>query len=324
MADTLTRLDELEVRAAQAEVVTWQGRQALRLENGLALVPGESVRDARIELLVGTEGPAYPGIAFRVADVLNYELAYAVPHASGQWDALQYDPVFHGSNTWQLYHGPGYQRAAQVPTGRWFRLRLDVRDCRTALSVDGQAPLAVEQLARPAVAGRLGVWTFRPAYFCEWRVSPAEQFDIPDGEAPAIAQGVIERWFVEGYGVVDCEPNGVVNLNRCLPPSMESVRLVRRFELAEDGEVTLDFGFSDVLSLELDGTVVYSGENLFAGFADRAGRGYAALGEQTVRQALPRGGHCLAAELEVREGFGWGLALAARGEGLRWLPAELG
>jgi hypothetical protein len=32
----------------------------------------------------------------------------------------------------------------------------------------------------------------------------------------------------------------------------------------------------------------------------------------------------VAAELEVREGFGWGLVLAARGAGLRWLPVELG
>ena len=63
MQDILTRLQELEIRAAGAEMVTWQGRQALRLENGLALVPGGGVRDARIELLVGTEGPAYPSEA---------------------------------------------------------------------------------------------------------------------------------------------------------------------------------------------------------------------------------------------------------------------
>lgn len=109
----LIDLSDLEIRAEQAEVVTWQGREALRLENGLALVPGHRIADGSIEVLIGADGPAYPGIAFRAADVLNFELAYAVPHVSGQWDALQYDPVFHGSNTWQVYHGPSYQRAAQ-------------------------------------------------------------------------------------------------------------------------------------------------------------------------------------------------------------------
>jgi hypothetical protein len=125
LENALTDLCDLEIRAAQAEVVTWQGREALRLENGLALVPGHRATEASMEVLIGADEPAYPGIGFRVADVLNYELAYAVPHVSGQWDALQYDPVFHRSNTWQVYHGPSYQGATQVPTGRWFRLRVD-------------------------------------------------------------------------------------------------------------------------------------------------------------------------------------------------------
>jgi hypothetical protein len=67
---------------------------------------------------------------------------------SGEWDALQYDPVFHGSNTWQLYHGPGYQREAQVPTGRWFRLKVDTCGMRAAVSVDGQPSLEVERVQR--------------------------------------------------------------------------------------------------------------------------------------------------------------------------------
>jgi len=44
---SLTHLPELEIHAEQAEVVTWQGREALRLENGLAL---HSLIDYRIRL----------------------------------------------------------------------------------------------------------------------------------------------------------------------------------------------------------------------------------------------------------------------------------
>jgi hypothetical protein len=80
MEQTLTDLHDLVIHAEKAEAVTWQGRQALRLENGLALVPESGVQDASIEVMIGTEGPAYPGVAFRLADVLNYELAYAVRH----------------------------------------------------------------------------------------------------------------------------------------------------------------------------------------------------------------------------------------------------
>ncbi len=101
-------------------------------------------------------------------------------------------------------------------------------------------------------------------------------------------------------------------------------RLSRRFEMAEEGPVTFEFGFSDALSLELDGQVIFSGENTFQGFANRAARGYVEWGGQSIRQVLAPGTHRLSAALQVREGFGWGLVLAADGEGLRWLPAELG
>ena len=315
---------DLEIRAAQAEVVPWQGREALRLENGLALVPDRRMTDASIEVLIGADGPAYPGIAFRVADVLNFELAYAVPHASGQWDALQYDPVFHGSNTWQVYHGPSYQSATQVLIGSWLRLKVDFHGARAAVSVDGQPLLVVERLAHPTAAGLLGLWTYRPAYFCDLRVSTCDELDIPQGEIPSAAKGTVEAWFAEGYGVVICEPNGVLNLNRYLPTSLGEVHLIRRFETSEEGPVTFEFGFSDALSLELDGQVIFSGENTFKGFEDRAARGYAELGMQSLRQMLSPGTHCLAATLQASEPFGWGLALAVHGEGLHWLPAELG
>jgi len=321
---SLTNIPDLEIHAARAEVVTWQGREALRLEDGLVLIPGHWMTDASLEMLIGADGPAYPGVAFRVADVLNFELAYAVPHVSGQWDALQYDPVFHGSNTWQVYHGPSYQCATQVPTGHWFRLKVDFCGGRVAVSVDGQPPLIVEKLAHPIAAGLFGLWTYRPAYFCDLRVSTCSGLDIPRGEMASAVEGTVGAWFVEGYGVVTCEPNGVINLNRYLPISLSEVRLTRRFETPEGGAVTFEFGFSDALILELDGQVIFSGENIFQGFADRAARGYVELGMQSLRQVLASGTHCLTAVLRVSEPFGWGLALAAQGEGLHWLPAESG
>jgi len=321
---TLTSLSDLEIRAAHADVVTWQGREALRLEDGLALIPGLQTTDASIEVLIGTEGPAYPGVAFRAADILNFELAYAVPHVSGQWDALQYDPVFHGSNTWQVYQGPSYQGATDVPTGRWFRLAVAFCSERATVSVDGQPPLIVENLARLITAGLFGLWTYRPAYFCDLHVSTCTELHAPQGEIPTAAEGTVDAWFVDGYGVVTCEPNGVTNLNRYLPTSSGERHMIRRFEMRAEGAVTFEFGFSDALSLELDGQVIFGGENTFKGFANRAARGYVEPGTHSLQQVLAPGTHCLAAVLGMSELFGWGLALAAHGEGLRWLPVELG
>lgn len=118
---------DLFFRGAQAEAVEWQGRRAMKL-SGLALIPALSLAEGHIEVQIGADGTAYPGIAFRVADVANYELAYAQPHTTGKWDAIQYDPVFHGSNTWQLYHGEAFQKTAHVPTGEWFTFSIDFKD----------------------------------------------------------------------------------------------------------------------------------------------------------------------------------------------------
>ncbi len=324
MDNIFNGLQDLDIYAEQAEIVYWGGREALRLENGLALIPGSMLRDASIEVLIGTDGPAYPGVAFRLADVLNYELAYAVPHVSGEWDAIQYDPIFHGSNTWQLYHGSSYQQIAQIPTGRWFRLRVDFYGSRAAIAVDNQPPLVVEQLAHGELEGRCGLWTFRPAYFCDLRISACEALEVPSGVLPRAAEKLIEAWLLQDYGVVTCEPNGIVNLNRYLPILKETVRLTRRFELLKSGELTFEFGFSDVLSLELDGKLIFKGENTFKGFADRDARGYAELGNQSVQQGLAAGEHRITVELLASEPFGWGLILAMQGKEVRWLPAELG
>ena len=324
LKNNLLDTDELCIQAERAEVVTWQGHKALRLENGLALIPNYQITDARIEVMVGVDGPAYPGIAFRLADVLNFELAYPVPHVSGFWDALQYDPVFHGSNTWQLYHGSAFQSSTQVCTGNWFRLKLEIYGHRLAVSVDGQPPLVVERLAHPASAGMVGLWTYLPAFFRTLRISTCDGENIPRGERPAYDDEIIKAWFLEGFGVVQCEPNGVVNLNRCLRNSSPAARLSRRFEMSAAGEIDFDLGFSDMLALELDGEEVFSGENKFKGFTDRASRGYAELGAHSLQCWLEAGQHRLSAMLSSSEPFGWGLTCAVYGGGLRWLPAELG
>jgi hypothetical protein len=295
--------------------------------SGLAVLPHLPVSAASVQVRIGSEGPAYPGIAFRILDTLNYELAYAQPHTSGQWDALQYDPVFHGSNTWQLYHGEGYQRSAEVPLGGWFTLKVDFQDDQAAVRVDEQPPLVVSGLAHEHRTGLLGLWTFRPAYFADLRVSertslpdPAGVAQLPSGEH---APGTITEWFLDGFGVVKCEGNGILNLNRYLPLTVGEVRLTRSFETLTHTPVDIAFGFSDELSLELDGSVIFSGQNLFQNVPAWAGRGYVA---QDTRQShsLAPGSHQLTATLKVTEGFGWGMTLSIQGSQVRLLPAWRG
>jgi hypothetical protein len=319
----LTDLRALELHARSAEVVTWHGRRALQLD-GLALVPGLEALDGSIEVEIGADGACYAGIAFGVSDALNHELAYASPHCSGLIDAVQYDPVFHGSNTWQLYHGQGYQQSVPVPTGEWFCLRIDLQGGRAAIQLNDLPPLRVEQLAHPHLPGRVGVWTYKPACFRALRVTSNGHLPLADSAAQLPLAGVLSEWFLEGFGRVSCEPNGMLNLNRYLPLAVGEARLVRSFELATPATVELAFGFSDELSLTVDGNERFAGMNTFKGFASYEERGYAHLGAHTLRLPLDPGLHQLMARLKVTEGFGWGMILSVAAEGLHWLPATSG
>jgi hypothetical protein len=89
----LSEMRDLFLCHGEAEPTEWQGRRALKL-NGLVIIPDLALTEGHLEVQIGADGAAYSGIAYRVADKLNYELAYAQPHTSNQWDALQYDPVF--------------------------------------------------------------------------------------------------------------------------------------------------------------------------------------------------------------------------------------
>jgi len=312
----LTHLDHLDLSDPAARTVTWQGRPALRLEAGAALLRGLSVADAIIEVDLGTEpGAAYPGLAFRGPGPEAIELLYAQPHTSGQWDALQYDPVFHGSNTWQIHHGPGCQAAATVPAGRWITLQVELRGPTATARICGDSapPLVVPRLAHGNPSGRIGVWSFQPAYFCELRIRPLDPAPAqPAQPAPPTQPTHPEPeavWHLEGYGPVAPEPNGIINLNRYLPTTAQPALLQREFTTSPEGDALLSFGFSDELRLRVDGVELFHATHRFTGFADRQSRGYIEPDSHRLPLKLPPGRHTLTAEVAVHEPFGWGLAL---------------
>lgn len=301
----LTNLDHLQITDPKAEIVTWQGRPALRLEGGFALLKDLQVTDAVIELDLGADpGGCYPGLAFRGADSQNIELIYCQPHTSGQWDALQYDPVLNGSNTWQIFHGPGCQATAQVPAGQWLTLRVELSG-QSAMATLGGSPLHIPRLAHDRTSGAVGVWTYRPAYFSQLRIGPpAEAGPAQERRAP---EGTITEWWLEGYGPIKAEPNGTVCLNRYRPISAETAVLKHTFTVT--GDTTLHFGFSDELRLLIDDTEVFTGSNRFTGFASRESRGYIDPDAHHLPLRLLPGEHTLTAHLSVSEPFGWGLSV---------------
>lgn len=326
--------------ARRAENVTWQGRPALMLD-GLAFFPDRQLEEGTITVDLGADGAAYCGIVFHGQDPANYELVYVQPHTSGRWDALQYDPVFRGSNTWQLYHGAGTQQSAQVPTGEWFTLEVAFRPHSASVRVSDGEPLVIPRLAHGARTGFIGIWSYLPAYFGNLRVvsgvdnTPLSRGVVPIPPEPVqgstagsredVSQspGLVEEWFLEGYGTASCEPGGVLNLNRYLPLTLSEARLVRRLVAEQTTHLEINFGFSDVLTLALDDQVLYEGKHLYEPSSDPRKLGYVGL-DYTLECTLSPGTHTLRATLLRTEFFGWGLIMALKGADVRLEPAAIG
>ena len=88
------------------------------------------------------------GGIWRMHDRRNYEELYLRPHQSGNPDANQYTPVFHGLPGWQLYHGDGHGVAVTYPTDTWIHVKIVFSGTRGEVYIDSEEPvLAIASLS---------------------------------------------------------------------------------------------------------------------------------------------------------------------------------
>ena len=103
------------------------------------------MRDGVIDVDVATPAKrGFFGLDFRLTDDgANYEEVYLRQHKSGLPDAMQYTPVLNTGRNWQIYNGPGFTGAVDIPKDVWFHLRLEV--------TGAQAKLYVKDMDKPAL-----------------------------------------------------------------------------------------------------------------------------------------------------------------------------
>ncbi len=129
----------------QAKVVEHQGRKSLFLDGGAAVVKDLDFRDGVVDLDVSTPAArGFFGIEFRISgEGATAEYVYLRQHKSGASDAMQYTPVLNTGFNWQLYNGPGFTGAVDIPKDVWFHVRLQV--------TGAQARLFVKDMEKPAL-----------------------------------------------------------------------------------------------------------------------------------------------------------------------------
>jgi hypothetical protein len=182
----------------QAKVVEYQGRKSLFLDGGAAVLNDLEMRDGVIDVDVAT--PAHRGffgIQFRIVnDGATAEWVYLRQHKSGLPDAMQYTPVLSSGLAWQIYNGPGFTGAVDIPNDVWFHLRLEVAGAQAKLYVkDMDKPaLVMDDLKSGVQKGQVALAALTGAtYFSNFEIRPT-----PDAawqrHLPPMPPGTLTRW----------------------------------------------------------------------------------------------------------------------------------
>ena len=182
----------------EAKPVEYLGRKSLYISGGGATLKDLELRDGVIDVDVATPAiRGFFGIQFRIStDDLNGEWIYLRPHKSGLPDAMQYTPVLNTGLNWQLYSGPGFIAAIDIPKDQWFHMRLEVVGAKARFYVkDMEKPaLVVDDLKSGIQKGRIALAVLTGAtYFpnFEVRETPAAPWVR---NLPSMPEGTLTKW----------------------------------------------------------------------------------------------------------------------------------
>ncbi|HXU46982.1 MAG TPA: hypothetical protein VN783_15745 [Thermoanaerobaculia bacterium] len=277
--------------AAASRVEDHLGRRSLYLEKGIATVADAHFTNGWIEFDVAFTGErGFMGGIWRVQDTKNYEEFYLRPHQSGNPDASQYTPVFHGIEGWQLYHGERYTVSIVHRFDEWTHVKILFSGTRAEIYVrDMENPvLFVDPLKRDVAEGTVGVnaGLFAAAYFSNFSFNATDSppFKGRSRRVESAPQGVIPSWWISdafpesfladkvALGQADLSglgwthlkaDSGLADLARAhgldLPRNTVFARkvIVSRREQVK----RLDFGFCDRIKVYLNKRLLFRGDD---------------------------------------------------------------
>jgi hypothetical protein len=307
------------------------------------------MRDGVVDVDVATSASrGFFGLQFRIAgDGVNAEQVYLRQHHSGQPDAMQYMPVLNTGNNWQIYNGPGFTGAVDIPKDAWFHLRLEVAGAQAKFYVKDmeQPALVMNDLKSGVQKGQVALYDLTGATcFANFEVRTTP--DAPwERHLPPMPPGTLTKWSLSPsydalarnlerpmppsesdavhWQELEAEPPGFVVINRYREsphprvtfqgdfsrrlepqPGMKVVYARTRLDSDRDQVKRLLIGYSDDVSVFLNGRILYRGRSA-QGFRDPGFLGIVNPENDAVYLPLKKGSNELM--LAVSElGGGWG------------------
>lgn len=298
---------------------------------GIAYLDGLDFQNGIIECdLYSPSDKAYLGIVFRITSLSNFEYIYFQPHTSGKWDAVQYDPIFNRSATWQLYNGKAYQAVANIPTRDWFHVKIQVIGDSAKVYLDKNPKQVMSvKLKHDYASGNIGVCSYHPAYFANlkvtkldtvisfkpepttsyinayisnWLISePYDNYDFKI-EKPFLNDSIVSKW-----QNINIEENNLMNLNRYFTFSKSKNTVLAKVTInsIKPQKKKLHFGYSDKIRIYLNAESLFTGDNSFHESDKFEDRGYVLDKHQMIELPLEKGKNELILEISEKM-FGWG------------------
>lgn len=288
---------------------------------------------------------AFAYLHFRMQSEAESEAIYFRLHKSRLPDAIQYDPFYQKLGNWQLFHGPESTAAADLQAGRWMHVRLVLSGEKAALFLgDSREPaLVVPRLARGGKGGFIALRSFLganiqgdvepPSSFANVVVRPdVVDFDfsnVVEKPAPALPGLVTQYRFSpafspaegplrvlpatlgapEGWQLVKSLKSGLVVIGSQvrIPDGLKRYGTVAAFRVraAQSGVRRLRLGFSDEVSVFLNGQLLFSGDQRYI-FNFPRQEGLIHLDQASLYLPLKQGDNEI--RLAISEVFGgWGV-----------------
>jgi len=280
------------ISAKESRVESYLGQSSLMLLNGAAWLKGSSFENGTIEFDVAFKNEtAFPGIAFRGITHDDYELFYMRAPLSGEPDATQYTPVFHGLYGWQIYIGPAYNSPSKWSYEKWMHVKLVVSGTRAEVTVGDNATQVIPLLRGAQRAGEIG-FIVGPgsAHFANLEMRPdnvASLTSMPIQVRDSTPATIIRSWRVSApfaessvanattlanvpvggsWSALDIEERGIANLARLAGNGDGKNTVIAGVTLTAERATTVRvrFGFSDRVRVFLNGRLLYAGNDAFA------------------------------------------------------------
>lgn len=286
--------DHWDVKAAGSIVEVFEGKPSLYMFNGQAVLKDFEFFTGLIEYeLYVTGRRGFPGIGFRVQDAQNMEEFYVRPHQSGNPDANQYTPVFHGTSGWQLYTGERFSAPIAYKMNAWNQIKLVVAEKSAEVYVNDmdQPAFVISELKREHKAGGLTFKSGGPSAFrfANLKVTKQARPVLKGRVKPpvALAKGVIENWSVsspfpenslegiseltakhkavQGWTDLNVEEVGLANLARVADKARPTNTVFARVIIESDRKQMkrLSYGVSDRGIIYLNDKAIAGSQNNF-------------------------------------------------------------